>query len=32
VIVNGRVVLDEGRHTGERPGIVIHGHGMTNAR
>jgi N-acyl-D-amino-acid deacylase len=32
VIVNGRVVLDEGRHTGERPGIVIHGKGMTAAR
>jgi dihydroorotase/N-acyl-D-amino-acid deacylase len=32
VVVNGRVVLDEGRHTGERPGIVIHGHGMTAAR
>ena len=28
VIVNGRVVLDEGRHTGERPGIVIHGRGF----
>jgi len=28
VIVNGRVVLDEGRHTGERPGIVIHGKGF----
>ena len=27
VIVNGRVVLDEGRHTGERPGVVIRGHG-----
>ena len=27
VIVNGRVVLDEGRHTGARPGIVIHGKG-----
>src|SRR5207249_1506592 len=23
VIVNGRVVLDNGRHTGERPGVVI---------
>jgi N-acyl-D-amino-acid deacylase len=32
VIVNGRVVLDEGRHTGERPGIVIHGHGMATTR
>ena len=29
VIVNGRVVLDQGRHTGARPGIVIHGKGMT---
>jgi dihydroorotase/N-acyl-D-amino-acid deacylase len=29
VIVNGRVVLDEGRHTGERPGVVIRGHGTT---
>ena len=27
VIVNGRVVLDNGRHTGERPGVVIRGHG-----
>ena len=27
VIVNGRVVLDQGRHTGERPGIVIRGKG-----
>ena len=27
VVVNGRVVLDNGRHTGERPGIVIRGHG-----
>jgi N-acyl-D-amino-acid deacylase len=25
VIVNGRVVLDNGRHTGERPGVVIRG-------
>ena len=32
VIVNGRVVLDEGRHTGARPGIVIHGKGMTAPR
>jgi N-acyl-D-aspartate/D-glutamate deacylase len=29
VIVNGRVVLDNGRHTGERPGIVIRGPGLT---
>ncbi len=27
VIVNGQVVLDEGRHTGARPGVVIRGHG-----
>ena len=27
VIVNGRVVLDNGRHTGERPGVVIRGKG-----
>jgi N-acyl-D-amino-acid deacylase len=27
VIVNGRVVLDNGRHTGARPGIVIRGKG-----
>ena len=28
VIVNGRVVLDHGRHTGERPGVVIRGRGL----
>jgi N-acyl-D-amino-acid deacylase len=28
VIVNGRVVLDNGRHTGERPGVVIRGAGF----
>ena len=27
VIVNGRVVLDNGRHTGARPGVVIRGKG-----
>jgi N-acyl-D-amino-acid deacylase len=27
VAVNGRVVLDQGRHTGERPGVVIYGRG-----
>ena len=27
VVVNGRVVLDHGRHTGERPGVVIYGRG-----
>jgi N-acyl-D-amino-acid deacylase len=27
VIVNGRIVLDNGRHTGQRPGVVIQGHG-----
>jgi N-acyl-D-aspartate/D-glutamate deacylase len=30
VIVNGRVVLDEGRHTGERPGVVIRGGGFSH--
>ena len=30
VIVNGRVVLDNGRHTGERPGIVIRGRGLAH--
>jgi N-acyl-D-aspartate/D-glutamate deacylase len=28
VIVNGQVVLDNGRHTGARPGLVIRGHGV----
>ena len=27
VIVNGTVVLDHGRHTGEHPGVVIYGRG-----
>jgi N-acyl-D-aspartate/D-glutamate deacylase len=27
VIVNGRMVLDNGRHTGQRPGVVIRGRG-----
>jgi N-acyl-D-amino-acid deacylase len=27
VIVNGKVVLDNGRHTGQRPGVIIRGHG-----
>jgi len=31
VVVNGRVVLDNGRHTGERPGIVIHGGGFARS-
>ena len=31
VIVNGRVVLDNGRHTGERPGIVIRGPGLSGS-
>ena len=30
VIVNGRVVLDNGRHTGERPGVVIRGRGAAS--
>ena len=32
VIVNGRIVLDKGRHTGERPGKVIRGHGPSLTR
>jgi N-acyl-D-aspartate/D-glutamate deacylase len=28
VIVNGRMVLDNGRHTGQRPGVVIRGKGF----
>ncbi len=31
VIVNGKVVLDNGRHTGARPGIVIRGQGHRGA-
>jgi N-acyl-D-aspartate/D-glutamate deacylase len=31
VIVNGRVVLDNGRHTGERPGIIIRGRGVSGS-
>jgi N-acyl-D-amino-acid deacylase len=27
VVVNGQVVLDQGRHTGARPGVIIHGRG-----
>ncbi len=27
VIVNGRVVLDRGRHTGARPGVILYGPG-----
>jgi N-acyl-D-aspartate/D-glutamate deacylase len=29
VIVNGQVVLDEGRHTGARPGLILYGPGKT---
>jgi hypothetical protein len=27
VIVNGQVVLDRGRHTGVRPGVILYGPG-----
>ena len=27
MVVNGQVVLDGGRHTGARPGKIIHGPG-----
>lgn len=32
VLVNGEVVIERGRHTGARPGHVIHGPGRTAAR
>jgi N-acyl-D-amino-acid deacylase len=28
VLVNGKMVLDRGRHTGARPGSIIHGQGL----
>ena len=28
VIVNGQVVLEKGRHTGARPGLILHGPGI----
>jgi hypothetical protein len=28
VVVNGRVVLDRGAHTGARPGTILYGPGM----
>jgi N-acyl-D-aspartate/D-glutamate deacylase len=31
VLVNGRVVIDQGRHTGERPGHVLYGPGRNQA-
>ena len=30
VIVNGKVVLDRGRHTGARPGTILYGQGKQN--
>lgn len=29
VLVNGQVVLDQGKHTGARPGVVLYGRGKT---
>ena len=29
VIVNGKVVLDKGQHTGARPGGILYGQGRT---
>jgi N-acyl-D-aspartate/D-glutamate deacylase len=29
VMVNGRVVIDQGKHTGERPGVILRGPGYT---
>jgi len=30
VIVNGKVVLDKGRHTGARPGAILYGPGRVS--
>jgi N-acyl-D-amino-acid deacylase len=30
VVVNGRIVLDQGRHTGARPGAILYGPGKRN--
>jgi N-acyl-D-aspartate/D-glutamate deacylase len=30
VLVNGRLVIDQGRHTGEKPGQVLRGAGRSN--
>jgi len=30
VIVNGKIVLDNGRHTGQRPGVIIRGRGAAH--
>jgi hypothetical protein len=30
--VNGRVVIEQGRHTGEKPGMVLYGPGRSNDR
>jgi N-acyl-D-amino-acid deacylase len=32
VLVNGAVVIDNGQHTGARPGKVIYGPGKNNSR
>jgi N-acyl-D-aspartate/D-glutamate deacylase len=32
VLVNGRVVIEQGRHTGEKPGMVLYGPGRSNDR
>ncbi|MBK9168566.1 MAG: hypothetical protein IPM24_14005 [Bryobacterales bacterium] len=29
VVVNGKIVLDQGKHTGARPGAVLYGPGKT---
>ena len=31
VLVNGRLVIDDGRHTGARPGLVLRGSGYRQA-
>ena len=30
VLVNGEIVVEDGQHTGKRPGRIIHGSGYSN--
>ena len=32
VLVNGKLVLEKGRHTGARPGVILYGQGRTASR
>jgi N-acyl-D-aspartate/D-glutamate deacylase len=31
VIVNGKIVVDQGKHTGAKPGVILYGPGYTAA-